>query len=303
MNSLLICFFASCFAATANLLFRKSSESSLEKKSYNYYLLFFYFSSLALSFVLSPSKDLSLFNPIMFLVGGLVGMFTVFMMWLTSKALLTGPAGLTFAFQNASGIFPGVLLFGLFGPLFGFQLSYFQIIGMGFVALGLFLGSTKGRNENPISKTWLKYAVGSFIVQVFALSLIHWRCLLFAGDIPDHVLIPWSLNECTDAWFLPGQFGMAFLIQLGIILYERRTLKPSEAAYGLLGGIANGATSFCLLISTKAALPFEKALIFPCFAAVTMILCNLWANRLYREPFNFAANGYCAFGILLGSLL
>jgi hypothetical protein len=302
MSSLLICLFAACFASLANLFFRKGSGCSTEKSSYNYYLLFFYLTSFLLSFLLSPSKEFSSFDPVMFSIGCLVGFLNIVVMWLTAQALLSGPAGLTFTFQNASGIFPGIILFCLFGPLFGFQISLFQVIGISLVAWGLFLGSKNKQNDLPLSGKWLKYALGCFLLQIFALSLIHWRCLLFASNVPTHVLIPWNLSECADAWFLPGQFGFAFFIQLAIVLYERKLFKPLEATYGALGGTANGIASFCLLISTRVAFPFEKALIFPCFAAATMIICNLWANRLYQERFNLAANCYCATGIFLGSL-
>ena len=137
-----LCFSAS-FASISNLFFRKSSERSFQN-GYNYYLLFFYFTSLMVSFLIIPSKEPESFNPIMFGIGCVVGAMNMIMMWLTSQALLTGPAGLTFAFlQNVSGIFPGIILFSLFGPLFGFQISVFQIIGMGIVLWGLFFRINK----------------------------------------------------------------------------------------------------------------------------------------------------------------
>lgn len=304
MNALLVCFFAACFAAIANLFFRKSSEGSSEKNCSGYYLLFFYFISFVVSFFLSPSTEPAPFSPIMFSLGCLVGILNVSMMWFTSRALLTGPAGLTFAFQNASGVFPGILLFTLFGPLFGFQMTFFQIMGICLVVGGLFLGSASRQKENSVSIRWLKYAFGCLVIQIFALSLIQWRCLLYASHVPAHYLIPWNLPECSDAWFLPGQFGTAFFLQLGmILLFEKKVFVLREASYGALGGFANVASSVCLLISTKTALPLEKGLIFPCFAASTMILCNIWANRFYEERFNVAANCCCASGIFLASLI
>ena len=96
---------------------------------------------------------------------------------------------------------------------------------------------------------------------------------------------------------------MAFFLQLGVVwVYEKRLCSLSETTFGAFGGVTNAFSSFCLLIATKVALPLEKGLIFPCFAAVTMILCNIWANRLYQEQFNFKATCCCVIGIFLGSL-
>ena len=303
MNGVLISFLAGGFAATSNLIFRKSSDRSAAK-SYNYYLLFFYLGCFVASFLVSPTQGPAPFNPIMFGVGCVEGALSMFMMWLTSRALLTGPSGLSFAIQNASAIFPGLILFSLFGPLFGFQITFMQILGMGVVVLGLFLGATQNKTEQSINFKWAKCAVGAFIVQTLALSLIHWRCLLFADSVPDHPLIPWRLPESCDAWFLPGQFGTALVLQLGIILlYERRPFTRTEALYGTLGSMTNLLSSFCLLMATKIASPFEQGLIFPSFAAITMILCNIWANRLYHERFNWTSNSLCAAGIVIGSAI
>lgn len=300
MNSLLICFFASSFASIANLFFRKGTE----KGEFQYYLLFFYLASFVVSFSFFPSLDFSSFHPAIFFVGCVVGCLNMWMMWLTAKALLIGPAGLTFAFQNASGIFPGLILYSLFGPLFGFEISFLQIVGMVLIIWGLFLGSASKQKDQLSSLRWLKYALGCFIVQILALSLIHWRCLFFADDLPSHHLIPWKISESCDVWFLPGQFGTTFVFQLAIVLFTRQQdVKTKDILYGACGGIVNVIASFCLLFSTKIASPFEKVLIFPCFAATTMILCNIWANRLYQERFNWAANCCCVTGIFLGSLV
>ena len=45
-----------------------------------------------------------------------------------------------------------------------------------------------------------------------------------------------------------------------------------------------------LLLATKSALSFEKGILFPCFAVSAMILCNIWACKLYHEKFNYLTN-------------
>lgn len=301
MNSLLLCFIAAGFASISNLFFRISSQrSQQESTNNNYYLLFFYLTAFSVSILLYFFRGRVPFDPIALGIGCLVGALNMFMMRLTAQALRSGPAGLTFAFQNASAVFPGIILFSIFGTSFGFQITLFQIIGMGIIICGLFLGSTKNQKASSASLLWLKYAVGCFLVQIIALTIIHWRCLLFANGIPDHPLIPWNLDEGSDAWFMPGQFGTALILQLGRVAMKRKRLSTSsEAGYGCLGGLATVTASLCLLLSTKAALPIERGLIFPCFAAAVMILCNIWANRIYRERFDIAANGYCTTGIFL----
>ncbi len=303
MNSLLICFLGACSASLANLFFRKSADLSNTSSS-QYFLLFFYLISLAVSLILYFLNGPVSFEPAMFAAGCLVGALNMSMMWFTAKALMIGPAGLTFTFQNASGVFPGLLLFSLFGSVYGFEITIIQLIGMGMIICGLYLGSS-GSQQNKtaqaaVSLRWLKYALGCFLVQTAALTLIHWRCLLFAVGIPDHLLIPCTLDESSDAWFLPGQFGMACLLQLAVMRWQGYHIcSRSEMTYGCLGGLANAATSLCLMAATKLALPYEKGLIFPCFAAGVMILCNLWANRLYGERFNMPANCCCTAGIFL----
>jgi hypothetical protein len=297
MNALIFSIFAAIFAAGANLFFRKSGDASA-KKDYNLYLLMLYLTSLIIACLLIPYKGWPEFNPVLFSIGAFVGILNMGMMWMTSKALQRGPSGLTFAFQNASAIFPGILLFGLFGPLFGFSISFIQCVGMGIVLWGLFYGQGKGQWEG-----WLKFALGSFILQIGTLTVIHWRCLLFNQNIPSHGLIPWNFAECDDAWFLPGQFIVAFLLQLGMVLKEgKREWMGRELIYGLSWGVLNGLNSLCLLVATRIALPYEKGLIFPFFAIFTMILCNSWANRIYRERFNFGSNALCSLGILIASL-
>ena len=292
-------FAAAALSAFVNFLFRKSTDPSTETSNCNYYLLFLYFTSLVISFMISPLDTLSQFNPTMFTIGCVVGVLNMTMMWLTSQALVNGPTGSTFAFQNASGVFPGLILFMVFGPVFGFEISFLQVIGITMVLWGLYIGANGGNSK--ISRRWLMYALGCFLVQILAFCVIYWRCLLFNSEIPSHYLIPWKLSSNSDAWFLPGQFGTAFLLQLIVVFtQEKGGFSFRNLFYGSSAGILNAISSFLLLLATKFALPFEKGLIFPSFVVMTMVFCNAWANRLYNERFNWISNCLCSFGIFLG---
>lgn len=216
-------------------------------------------------------------------------------MSLTARALTRGPAGLTFAFQNASAVFPGLLLFAIFGQEGGFSSSYYQIAGIILVLCGLFIGVKKNSStEAPTSLRWLKYALACFIVQILALSCIQGRCLLLDPNCVEHF--------SKDAWFMPGLFGTALLFQVILFIRERRGIQKNELIYGSGGGLANFLSTGLLLLATKLALPFEKGILFPCFSVSTIILCNAWANRLYKETFNVKANSLCTLGILIGFL-
>jgi hypothetical protein len=208
--------------------------------------------------------------------------------------LKNGPSGLTFAFQNASAIFPGLLLFLTLGSQFGFSCSLLQILGMICVLIGLFLGAN---SNNKISYRWLKYALTCFGLQIINLTLMQLRCVLF--DCEQKGWLNFGVSEMDDIWFMPGLFGAALLMQSLLFFKERRKLKKRELFCGSLGGVANFLSTLLLLLATKEAGPFEKSILFPAFAVAAMILCNLWAKVLYQEDFNFKSNFLCSAGILI----
>lgn len=302
MNSLLFSFLAASSAAFSNWLFRKNSSAEKNSSSINGYLFCFYFFSFISSLIITPGIWHTPPNITMLSIGGAVGVFNIALMLLTFRALTKGPAGLTFAFQNASAIFPGIILFLFFGLEFGFTCSYSQVLGIVLVVFGLFLGAQSKNQDatSPVaSKSWLKYAIACLAVQVIALTCIQGRCVLFEHDKLDW-LTPLAVLKADDIWFMPGQFGIALLLQTALFGWERRKLKAKEILFGTLAGIANCISTGLLLLATKFALPSEQGILFPLFAVSTIILCNLWATLLYKEKFNYAANGVCALGIFIG---
>lgn len=298
MNAIFFSIFAAVSAALANLFFRKNSEAASASSSPTGYLVFFYLTSFILSFILYPTILSEELNYTMLSIGMGVGVLNILLMLLTSKALQKGPAGLTFAFQNTSAVFPGMILFLLFGTEYGFSYSFPKLLGILLVVYGLFLGA---KNESTgSSKQWLKYAVACFGVQVLALTLIQARCLLFDCPVQEIVSTNSEIASKDDVCFMLGQFGVAFLVQLSFYLLQKSPKSGKTALYGSLGGLANFCSTGLLLLATKWALPFEKGILFPSFAVATIIACNLWANKLYGEKFNYASNATCACGILIG---
>ncbi len=300
MNSLVFSLLAAGCTSLSSLFFRKNADSSTASSSPSGYLVLFYFSSFILSFLLYPDIWQVNINLIILIIGGCVGLLSSTLMLLTSRALKQGPAGLTFAFQNASAIFPGLILFLFLGSDFGFSCSYLQLAGMALVLFGLFLGAKKESANYPqTSSKWLKYALACFMVQILALTFIQARCILFDCGEMGGLFSDFTFTEVDDVWFMPGQFGASFIMQTVIFLRENKKFQKSEVIYGCSGGIANFSSTCLLLLATKLAIPFEKGILFPCFAVASMILCNLWANRLYNEKFNLKTNALCSCGIFM----
>src|SRR5690606_26495300 len=107
------------------------------------------------------------------------------------------------------------------------------------------------------SSKWLKYALACFIFQIFAITFIQARCILFDYDQVGGLFSDFTLTEADDVWFMPGQFGASFIMQAVIFLRENKKFQKNEVIYGCLGGIANFSSTCLLLLATKIALPFE----------------------------------------------
>lgn len=303
MNALILSLLAACCAALSSLLFRKNSDHpQATSRSSIHYLLIFYFSSLIFSFLLYPDVWKIKINYTMLAIGACVGILTSTLMLLMGQALQRGPSGLTFAFQNASAIFPGLILFVCLGTPFGFTYSYIQFMGILIALFGLFLGAHKPTDERPASySVWLKYTLACFAFQILALTLIQARCVLFHCEQLGGIFAKLAVTERDDVWFMPGLFAASGILQLILFLNAPQKIQKNEAFYGFLGGITNFSSTCLLLLATKFALPLEKGILFPCFAIMSMVLCNLWANRLYREPFNLKTNFLCSFGIFMAA--
>ncbi|KAF3363133.1 Uncharacterized protein PHSC3_000319 [Chlamydiales bacterium STE3] len=293
MNGITFALLASGCASFANYFFRRSSSSNMSSGP-NFYLFIYFLSSFLISLVIYAELRLHSPSWLMIGIGALLGMLSIGLMLATSQALSRGPAGLTFAFQNASAIFPGILLFLIFGASYGFSCSLCQVIGLLFVLFGLYWGC-RGERQGNASFAWLKYALACFIIQIAALSLMQARCLLFECDF-----IPVQAED--DIWFMPAQFATATVLQGFICLYEKAKAQKQVIFYGTMAGIANGAATCLLLLATKIALPIEKTILFPSFSVATIILCNVWASKLYGEKFNTITNATCAAGIVISAL-
>lgn len=294
MNSLFYSLFASGCASFGNFLFRKNGETSLNP---NIFLTIYFLTSLIASFLFFHVWDKE-FNLTALFLGSLVGFLNIALMLTTAKALAKGPSGLTFAFQNASAIFPGFILFLLFGAPLGFGFTFFQGIGLTLVLFGLFKGAQANKAKDFYG--WLRLALLCFALQVLALTLIQGRCILFDCSKLPPFWNNFALTPEDNGWFALGQFGIAFFIQTALTFNEKTDFKSRSLFFGLGAGLANFSSTFLLLLATQVALPEYKGLLFPCFCVGNLLICNLWAWKLYNEKFNFASNLLCTAGILIG---
>ncbi len=291
-------FLAAGSGALNNYFYKKSTDSSTSPKAF---LFTFYTVSLLSALVLNPSLFTDAWDIIPFLVGGFAGLLNVVLMILISNALQTGSSGLTFAFQNASSIFPNLILFALFGSAFGFIVTPYQLVGMTLVLGGLFLGAGV-TGKIKVSKRWIGYALGCFVVQALILTIFQWRCLLFCSVPQSHFLIPVAYPATADCCFMPGFFLIALVFASMLFLQSNDKLSANQIYYGSLSGVANGLSTFFLLLATTHATPMEKGIIFPLFAVGVIILCNLWGRWFYKEPINIPANAFLSGGIVVASL-
>lgn len=300
MNSLVFSFAAAGFAAMSNLFFRKGTENTTESDSSAGCLTLYYCFCFALSLVVHQELWNGQINYMLLGIGTTVGLLNSLLMYLTSRALKQGPSGLTFALQNASATFPGLILSLSLGKEFGFAISPTQLVGIALVITGFFLGVGR-TNEKPVStsSSWLTTALVCCAIQIVALTLIQARCILFDSSHGSEFLIGLGVTEADDMWFMPGQFGASFLSQAVGFFRKNTKVQVSEMLYGSLGGVANFGATGLLLVATKMALPGEKEIIFPCFAIGVMLLCNLWAKALYQERFQLRTNLVCSCGIFL----
>lgn len=301
MRALIFSILASVFTAFSCLCFRINTGKNPSRDT-SAYLMFFFLAAFLSSLLISPNLSSQSFNGVIVGVGASVGFLSAMMMLLTFSALKRGPAALTFAFQNASGIFPGVLLFLLVGSDFGYSCTPLQFAGLLIVLGSLFWGAIKEAKTLPkASQSWIYYGLGCFLVQVLVLTLIQGRCLLFGCQEGGHSFFSdFTISQAEDVWFMPGQFAAAFLFMLIFFLKKSRKISGNEVLYGSLGGLGSFGSTLMLLLATKYAVAYEQTILFPLFAVASMVFCNVWATLIYGERFDLRTNLFCAIGVYMG---
>jgi len=297
---LLFAFAASCAAAFSNYFMRKSQD---HQGSGSTFLTIQLFLSFLVAVLLNPVRThFYNWNTCMAVFGFAGGIILGFMMLTLNNALKFGPPGLTFASVNSACIMPGILLAIFLGPTFGYHYSFWNGLGSILVLMGLFWA---GMSRTEIKKPgmWLSFVAGAFFLHMTGMTWIEGRAFFIHHPDVIGLLIAFESEDAKNQWFLPMLFLAAFLVQIVHLLRtEKKRPSQPEVTCGILGGIANGAATFFLMLSTEFASRRESPMIFPIFAVLVVVFCNLWGQWLYRENVNWKANILCVIGLFIGTL-
>ena len=289
--------FAGAFVSLSNLLMRKSIDRGGTTRGY---IVFQMAMATVVALFLNPVRenDFSINGPIV-LLGAVAGVVLALMGYFLGRSLENGPPGVTFSMLSSSTVVPAIIMAFFFGANYGFPYKFWHAVGSIVVLFGLFLAG-RGANGAQNKGKWILFCMLMFSLHVALLVLFQWRALLLNLPNPEVLSRLFTAKTIHSQWFTPFMFLSACLVQvLFFLYYERRKIRLREAAYGLLGGLANGTGTYFMICSTEVAGPFENAIIFPLFSVTIIALSNLWSERLYKERVNWRACQYCAFGLIL----
>ncbi|NGX61356.1 MAG: hypothetical protein K940chlam9_00841 [Chlamydiae bacterium] len=298
---ILFALLAALFASTSNLFLRRSIDAGGSAKAYLVVQLSFSFFVMVL---LNPVRTGDYgwsFPPFAWgLVGGvLFGL----LMWGLGRTLEKGPPGLTFATLNSSSVMPGIMMALLFGATYGHPYSITTALGSVLVVLGLFWAGWTSA-ENPHKAFWIFFVSFIFVIHTLFLVFLQWWAMVLKPPLPTFALLPFHLPSISNQWFMPSIFLAGALFQWGVYFTQRQRMPYGvEIAYGIIGGVANGGCVFFQILAPQVAAPWENAMIFPVFSVTIIVLCNAWAQLLYKEQVNWLANGVCIAGLVIGTAL
>lgn len=297
---ILFAFFAALLASTSNFCLRRSIDAGGSSKAYLVVqVTFSFFVMILLNPVRTGDYTWDWAVVTLGLVGGLL--FGL-LMWGLGRTLEKGPPGLSFAVLNTSSVMPAIVLALLFGLSFGHSYTLSNGIGSLLVVIGLFWAGWTSAS-NPNKSIWIFFAFLIFVVHTLFLVFLQWWAMILRPDLPSTPLIPFHLKEASVQWFMPAIFFVGALFQWFVFIAKRhRFPKGAEISYGIAGGVANGACTFFLILAPQVARPWENAMIFPVFSVGVIILCNAWAQGIYKERVNWWANLLCLAGLIIGTV-
>lgn len=291
---------AATLASISNLCLRRSIDAGGSSKAYLVVQVTF---SFVVMIFLNPIRTGDFgWSTTVFLIGIFGGALFGLLMWGLGKTLEKGPPGLSFAFLNTSSVMPAIVLALLFGTLFGHPYTIYNGIGSALVVAGLFWAGWTSE-KNPHKVVWLVFALLIFITHTLFLVFLQWWAMILKPDLPTFFLLPFHLKPENIQWFMPAIFLIGALFQWVVFLSTRhRFPKGAEIYYGIAGGVANGACTFFLILAPQVAMAWENAMIFPIFSVGVIIICNAWAQIIYREKVNWLANVVCLAGLVIGTV-
>lgn len=291
---------AAGLASVSNFCMRRSIDAGGSSKAYLVVQLSF---SFLVMILLNPVRTGSYgWSNAAVGLGLAGGVLFGILMWGLGKTLEKGPPGLSFAILNTSSVAPAIVLALLFGAALGHPYTLSNAIGSALVVVGLFWAGWTSQ-ENPNKAAWIFYAVLIFAAHTLFLVFLQWWAMILKPGLPRTALIPFQIESENIQWFMPSIVFVGALFQWIVYLVKRHRMpKGAEVYYGILGGITNGACTFFLILAPQAASAWENAMIFPIFSVGIILLCNAWAQAVYKEPVNWWANGLCVAGLVVGTV-
>ena len=298
--AILFMILAGGFISLSNFFMRKSIDHGGTTKGF---LVFQMALAFVVAFFLNPVKTGNYAcNGSIVALGIAAGIILALMLFSLGKSLEKGPAGLTFSILNAATVMPAIVMAILFGIAYGFPYTIWHAAGSILVVFGLFLAG-KGLQGLRDRKGWLVFCASMFALHIFLLILFQWRALLLNLPHPEELVSFFTSEQIKSQWFTPIMFMTATVVQLILfVYYEKRRPRRLEAYYGVLGGTMNGLCTYFMIWSTEVANPLENAVIFPIFSVVTIVLSNLWSQKLYQEKVDWRACQFCALGLVVGTV-
>lgn len=293
-------FIAAFFCAASNFCMRRSIDSGGTTRAFLGIQMTI---ACLVSFLLGPAKSQQYsINLPMIGLGSVAGVIFSCVFGALGRALQKGPPGLTFSILNASTVVPAIVMAALFGVSYGYDYTLWHGIGSLFVLAGLFWAG-RGLDGLQDRNRWLFFSFSMFALHVLLLVLFQWRALLLNSPHPEELASYFTVEKIQSQWFMTLMYGVAAVIQITLFLKnEWRILKPQELANGFMGGASNSVCTYFLLWSTEIATSLENAVIFPIFSVITILLSNLWSQRVYEEQVNWRACQICALGLIIGTV-
>lgn len=294
---LVIAFFAGIAAAMANLCMRRSLDRG---GSINRYLLIQVSFSCLVGIILNPCRTgywgIGLPTLILGIAGGvLLGA----MLWSMGRALRIGPPGLTFAMVNSATVFPSLVMAAIVGTSCGYDYCLWHGMGSILVVIGLFWAGWEVR-VNRTKGSWIRFAALAFGLHVLLLLVLQYRALLMR--LSDKEPLLFRLTEEMSQWFMPIVLCVAALFQLpGHFKKINQLPTHHEWTCALLGSLASGLSSSCLVWAPEWSSAWENPMIFPAFAVTVIIFSHAWGQVLYRERVNWWACAISLVGLILGT--
>lgn len=290
----------SLFIALSNLFIRKSVDAGGGEGD-PYLLERLAVSGVAISLIAIYNLGYFPLNFRMGMLGIVAGVMLGSLMWSTGRTLKFGPPGLSLMVINAACVVPPILMALAFGSAYGFNYTFYNLLGSAVIVAGMLLGSIHERFG--LSRNWVLWVGITFLLHSLYLTYFQYRSLLMKADANSSPLLFCCSPEGADIFGIT-LFASAALYQLFLPRNRKEFSYQPFLIWGIGGGIINGLGSFFMLKATENAITAtEKTILFPIYLILLITFCNTWGKVIYGEKISWLSTVVIAIGILISALL